>query len=197
MILNVSQTIHQIKVISLFLRKYFRFNYQLLWSLQDQPVFTAFHNHFTNEECLPFIINEQNAHPYFFKPEKITKQAIDYISFNPRLITEHNLHDDNRPYWYEQNLQEQQDTFINNNENEEDNNTEEYILDQNENRNENTVLNANENNTSEYTTPEYAISAHTSQPGTSTTNQFVRVTTRVVSPEQNISTTESRHITKL
>ena len=29
------QTIPQIKVISLFLRKYFRFNYQLLWSQQD------------------------------------------------------------------------------------------------------------------------------------------------------------------
>ena len=36
------QTIPQIKVTSSFLRKYFRFNYQLLWSHQDQPAFTAF-----------------------------------------------------------------------------------------------------------------------------------------------------------
>ena len=56
----IEQTIHQINLISLFLRKYFRFNYQLLWSKQDQPAFTAFHNHFTTEECLPFIMNEQN-----------------------------------------------------------------------------------------------------------------------------------------
>ena len=46
---SIEQTIHQIKLISLFLRKYFRFNHQLLWSQQDQPAFTAFQNHFTND----------------------------------------------------------------------------------------------------------------------------------------------------
>ena len=44
------QTIPQTKVISLLLRKYFRSNYQLLWSEQDQPAFAAFHNHFTADE---------------------------------------------------------------------------------------------------------------------------------------------------
>ena len=82
-------------MISLFLRKYFRFNYQLLWSEQDQPAFATFHNHFTADEYLPFIINEQIEHTYFFKLDTITKQAIDHISFNPRLITENNLLDDN------------------------------------------------------------------------------------------------------
>ena len=67
------QTIPQVKVISLFLRKYFRFNYQLLWSQQDQSAFTAFPDHFTVDECLPFIISEQNEHPYFHKPQLITK----------------------------------------------------------------------------------------------------------------------------
>ena len=52
------QTKPQTKVISLFLRKYFRFNYQLLWSEQDQLAFAAFHNHFTADECLPFIIKK-------------------------------------------------------------------------------------------------------------------------------------------
>ena len=60
------QTISQTKLISLFLRKYFRFNYQLIWSKQDQLASAAFHNHFTAHECLPFIINKQNEHPYFF-----------------------------------------------------------------------------------------------------------------------------------
>ena len=60
------QTISQTKLISLFLRKYFRFNYQLIWSKQDQLAFAAFHNHFTAHECLPFIINKQNEHPYVF-----------------------------------------------------------------------------------------------------------------------------------
>ena len=54
------QTIPQTKLISLFLGKYFRFNYQLLWSEQDQPAFTAFTTHFTAYECLPFIINKKN-----------------------------------------------------------------------------------------------------------------------------------------
>ena len=107
------QTIPQIKVISLFLRKYFRFNCQLLWSQQDQPAFTAFPKHFTVDECLPFIISEQNEHPYFHKPQLITKQTLDYIRFDPLLITENDLFADNRPYHYEQNSEVQQNLHFN------------------------------------------------------------------------------------
>ena len=67
----------------------------------------------------------------FFKPDKITKQTIDFISFDllDLLITENNLLDDNRPYRYEQNIQEQQSLFTTNeNYNENDNNNEEYTL---------------------------------------------------------------------
>ena len=56
------QSIPQIKLISLFLRKFFRFNYQILRSEQDQSAFTT---HFTANECLPFIINKKNEHPFF------------------------------------------------------------------------------------------------------------------------------------
>ena len=45
------QSISQIKLISLFLRKCFRFNYPLLWSEQDQSAFTVFTTHFTADEC--------------------------------------------------------------------------------------------------------------------------------------------------
>ena len=176
------QSIPQIKLISLFLRKCFRFKYQLLLSEQDQSAFTVFTTHFTADECLPFIINKTNEHPYFFKPDKITKQTIDFISFDPRLITENNLLDDNRPYRYEQKFQEQQSVFTTNeNYNENDKNNEEYTLEnQHENRNQKIV------HTSEYTTPESTTSAHdASQIGTSTNNQFVRVPTKVVSPRPN------------
>ena len=123
------QSIPQIKLSSLFLRKFFRFNYQIIWSEQDQAAFTVFTTHFTADECLPFIINKKNEYPYFFKPEKITRQTIDIISFDPRLITENNLDDDNRPYRYEQNIQEQQSLFTTNeNYNENDNNKEDYTL---------------------------------------------------------------------
>ena len=124
----------------------------------------------------------------FFKPGKITKQTIDFLSFDPRLFTENNFLDDNRPYRYEQNIREQQSLFTTNeNYNENDNNKEEYTLEnQNENRNENIVHHTNENNTSEYTTPESTTSAQdASKTGTSTNNHFVRVPTKVVSPKPN------------
>ena len=171
-------------------------------SQQEKPAFAAFHNHFTTDESLPFIIKEHDEHPYFVKLDTITKQAIDYISFNPRLITENNLHDDNKPYGYEQNFQEQQDIIFNNsydeddtineeftpaNQNEDDTNIEEYIPgSQNENRNEDITLNINENFASEYTIPESTTSAqNTSQIETSANTQFVRIPTRIVSPRQN------------
>ena len=185
------QTIPQNKLISLFLRKEFRFNYQLLWSEQDQPAFAAFHSHFTADECLPYIINKQIEHPYFFKPDKVTQQTMDLISSDTRLITENNFHDDSRPHRYEQNIQEQQNLFTNNEE--DDNNNEEYIFEnQNENRNEDIVLHINENNASEYNTPESTTSAqNASQTETSTTSQFVRIPTRVVSPRQNTHNPQS------
>ena len=182
------QTIPQSKLISLVPRKFFRFNYKLLWSEQDQPAFSAFKTYFTGDECLPFILHKKNEYPYFFKPDKLTKQTIDLISFDPRLSTENNLFDDNRPYRYEQNIQQQQSLFITNeNYNENDNKNEQYTLEnQNENRNENIVHHINENNTSEYTTPESTTSAQdASQTWTSTNNQFIRVPARVFSPRQD------------
>ena len=133
------------------------------------------------------VSNKRIEHPYFFQPDKITKQTIDFISFDPRLFTENNLIDDNRPCRYEQNSQEQQSLFTNNeNYNKNDNNNEDYTLEtQNENNNEAMVRPINEN-TSEYITPESTTSAQdASQAGISTNNHLVRVPTRVVSPRQN------------
>ena len=131
---------------------------------------------------------------------------MDIISCDNRLITENNFHDDNRPYRFEQNIQEQQNLYTNNdNDNEEDDNiNEEYIFEnQNENRNEDIVLHMNENNACEYTTPESTTSAqNASQTETSTTSHFVRIPTRVVSPRQNthdpqsyLDTSSHRNIT--
>ena len=181
------QTIPQIKVISLFLRKYFRFNYQLLWSQQDQSVFTAFPNHFTVDECLPFIISEQNEHPYFHKPQSITKQTLDYIRFDPLLITENDLFADNRPYHYEQSSQVQQNLHFNTNNYTEDDNTNQENTLQQQNQNENY-------NDNEFTTQESTISTHNpSQTGTSTSaqTQSFRVPTRVVNQRQNTHSTKS------
>ena len=192
------QTTPQIKVISLFLRKYFRFNYQLLWSQQAQPAFTAFPNHFTVDECLPFIISEQNEHPYFHKPQLTTKQTLDYIRFDPLLITENDLFADNRPYHYEQNSQVQQNLHFNTN-----NYTENDKI-----NNKNTLQQQNQNenyNDNEFTTQESTISTqNASQAGTSTSThtQSLRVPTRVVNQRQNthspqplLDTSPNRNIT--
>ena len=56
-------TIPQIRIYSLFLRKFFRFNYQLMWIDQDQNAFGNFPQHFTKNELLPFIKNNENKHP--------------------------------------------------------------------------------------------------------------------------------------
>ena len=201
------QTIPQIKVISLFLRKYFRFNYQLLWSQQDQPAFTAFPNHFTADECLQFIISEQNAHPYFHKSQLITKQTLDYIRFDPLLNTENDLFADNRPYHYEQNSQVQQNLNFNTNNYTEDDNTnnENTLQQQNQNENYNDDNQIIENNASEFTTQESTISTHNaSQAGTSrsTLTQSFRVPTRVVdqrqnthNPQSHLDTSPNRNIT--
>ena len=131
---------------------------------------------------------------------------MDLISFDPRLITENNFHDDNRPYRYEQNIQEQENLLTNNDiyNEENDNNNEEYLLEnQNENRIEDFVLHINENNASEYTTPESTTSSqNASQTETSTTSRFVRIPIRVVSPRQSthdpqsyLDTSSHRNIT--
>ena len=182
------QTIPQIQVISPFLRKYFRFNYQLLWSQQDQPAFTAFPSHFTADECLPFIISEQNEHPYFHKPQLITKQTLDYIRFDPLLLTENDLFADNRPYHYEQNSQVQQNFNTDNYTEDENTNNENTLQQQNQNENYNDDNQTIENNASEFTTQESTISTqNASQAGTSTSphTRSFRIPTRVVNQRQN------------
>ena len=210
------QTIPQIQVISLFLRKYFRFNYQLLWSSQDQPAFTAFPTYFTPNECLPFIITEQNEHSYSFRPNSITQHNIDRITFDPHLITDNNLIDDNRPYHYQQNTSVQQDPLINFDNNDRDSttynedllqqqeiNNENIPQQQHENENYNEDNQSNDNNTKWYNTQESTISAqNASQAGTSTNTRSFRFPTRIVNqrqntfdPQSNQDTIQNRNIT--
>ena len=181
-----NQPIPQIQV-SFFLRKYFQFNYQLLWSPQDQPAFTAFPTYFTPDECLPFIINEQNEHPYFFRPDSIIQHNIDRINFDPHLITDNNLLDDIRPFHYQRNTPVQQDLLINFDKNDTDNETNnEDLLQQQEVNNENKPQQQHENENDNEDDQLDASQAGTStNAGTSTKTQSFRIPTRSVSPRQN------------
>ena len=91
-----AQTVSQIRVYSLFLRKFFRFNYELLWSERDQTAFNAFPNFFTEQECLPFLIKEQNKHKYYVNPTHIPNLFLDLLQFDPLCITEDQIENDNR-----------------------------------------------------------------------------------------------------
>ena len=126
-----------------------------MWSQQDQSAFTEFPDHLTTDECLPFIISKQNEHPYFHNPQLITKQTLDYIRFDPLLITENDIFADNRTYHYEQNPQVQQNLQFDNNNYTEDDNTTHDNTHQQQNQNENENYNENE-----FTTQESTFSTH-------------------------------------
>ena len=60
--LNTS-TIEQIQMYSLFLRKFFRHNYQLVWHSKFQSACINFPQQFINNELLPFFDTSDNHHP--------------------------------------------------------------------------------------------------------------------------------------
>ena len=51
------QTIPRVRIYSLFLRNFIRFNYQIICNDQDQNTFINFPNYFTEDELLPFMSN--------------------------------------------------------------------------------------------------------------------------------------------
>ena len=161
-------------------------------------------------------MNEQNEHPYFFRPQSILKHNLDRINLDPDFLTDNNLIDDNRPYHYQQTTQVQQNPLIifdnedreneTNNENiteQQEINYEDIPQQQHENDNYNEDNQLNENNTSEYNTQESIKSAqNTSQAGTSTNSRYFRIPTRVFSQTQDVfdpqpsqNTLQNRNIT--
>ena len=62
--LNAS-TKEQFQIYSLFLRKFFRHNYHLIWRSKFQSACINFPQQFTNDEFLPFKDNSDNHHPQF------------------------------------------------------------------------------------------------------------------------------------
>ncbi len=67
----IEQTISQSKLLTLFLRNFYRHKYQLLWLERDQAAYIAFPQHFTRDEYFTFIIDAQNENPLLFNPETL------------------------------------------------------------------------------------------------------------------------------
>ena len=91
-------TIPQIKVFSLFLLKFFRFNYQLLWEQKDQNAYIHFPQVLTKTEFLSFLIRNDFKHPYYKDFTTIHTSHIDFIELNPDFLLEQSETSDNRPY---------------------------------------------------------------------------------------------------
>ena len=80
------KTIPQIRIYSLFLRKFLRHNYQLMWDDKDQNAFLNFPSHFTENELLPFIISDQNRDPQYLDLTKTPVEHLNLLTFDQMSI---------------------------------------------------------------------------------------------------------------
>ena len=83
-----NSTIPQIQIYSLFLRKFFRFNYQLIWNQIDQKAFQNFPQYFSKEELLPFVISKENEHPRFVNLTIIESDIIFQLNYLSSALTQ-------------------------------------------------------------------------------------------------------------
>ena len=92
-------TIIQIKVLTHFILKFFRFNYQLLWEQQDQPGYVNFPTVLTQTELLPYIIKNKNNHFHFRDPTSFNIYNFEPIHLDDDFLVPHSETSDNRPYF--------------------------------------------------------------------------------------------------
>ena len=92
-------TIPQIQIVAKFLRKFLRFNYQLMWVQQDQSAYTNFPHTFNKVDFLPFNIRDDVKHPQNINPLKLHIPYFDFIAFDNDFIVELPETSDNRPYF--------------------------------------------------------------------------------------------------
>ena len=90
--------IPQIKVISQFLLKFSRFNYQLLWEQQDQQAYIYFPQILTQSELLPNIIKNEHKHLQYRDPTSFNTTHFEQINLDHNFITEYFETSDNRPH---------------------------------------------------------------------------------------------------
>ena len=91
-------TVPQIKIFSHFLVKFFRFNYQLTWELQDQSAHIRFPQVLLETELLPFVIKNTNKHVHYKDPLAYNTTYFELIVYDTIFIIEHSETSDNRPY---------------------------------------------------------------------------------------------------
>ena len=92
-------TFPQVKIFTQFLLKFFRFNYQFLWELQDQQAYINFPQILTETELLPYIIKNENKHLQYRDPTSLNITFFQQINLDNNCITDYFETSDNRHYF--------------------------------------------------------------------------------------------------
>ena len=91
-------SIPQVKVFTQFLLEFFRFNYQLLWEQQDQQAYIKFPQILTQNELLPYIVQNEHKHLQYRDPTSFNTTYFEHITLDHNLITDYSETSDNRLY---------------------------------------------------------------------------------------------------
>ena len=109
-----TKTKEQIQIYSLFLRKFFRHNYQLVWHSKFQDACINFPQQFSSDELLPFIINPDTQHKQYYNLLDFPSCQFQYLAYDPNSLDKSlNLPSPIRPYTHQSYLPPSTDTTSN------------------------------------------------------------------------------------
>ena len=109
-----TKTKEQIQIYSLFLRNFFRHNYQLVWHSKFQDPCTNFPQQFTQKELLPFLDTPDNQHPQFYNLLDFPSSYFQYLAYDSNSLDKSlNLPPPIRPYTKQPHLPPSTDTISN------------------------------------------------------------------------------------
>ena len=109
-----TKTKEQIQIYSLFLRKFFRHNYQLVWHSKFQDACINFPQQFSSDELLPFIIKSDSQHQHYYNLLDFPSSHFQYLAYDSNSLDKSlNLPSPIRPYTQQSYLPPSTDTTSN------------------------------------------------------------------------------------
>ena len=102
----------KIQIYSLFLRKFFRHNYQLVWHSKFRTACKNFPQQFTPDEFLPFLDTSDNHHPHYYNLLDFPSTQFAYFTYDSNSIDKSlNLPPSVRPYSQQNSIPLSNDTI--------------------------------------------------------------------------------------
>ena len=109
-----TKTKEQIQIYSLFLRKFFRHNYQLVWHSKFQDACINFPQQFSPDELLPFLDDPDKQHPQYYNLLDFPSSHFTYLAYDSNSLDKSlNLPPPVRPYNQQHHLPPSTDTTSN------------------------------------------------------------------------------------